>query len=107
MNPGYARCRSCGILFLRDGSETDSDETVCPGCRALARITGPHEGRVTWYDARKRYGFLETGDGKSVFLHASSVPPARKRLHPGTRVRFLIEMTARGPQATQVQLLRD
>jgi len=107
MTNSYARCRSCGILFLRDGAKTDSGRRECPGCRALAGITGPHEGRVKWYDARKRYGFIETGDGESVFLHASSLPAARRRLRPGTRVRNLVEMTARGPQAAQVELLRD
>jgi len=107
MTNGYARCRSCGILFLRDGTAGDTDHKTCPGCRALARVTGPHEGRVKWYDARMRYGFVETIDGESVFLHASSLPAARRRLRPGTRVRYLVEMTARGPQAAQVELLRD
>ena len=107
MKARYARCRSCGILFLQDKDASAGERVVCPGCRALERITGPHQGRVKWYDARKRYGFIEANDGAAIFLHASVLPPSRRRLRPGARVRFLIEQTERGPQAGQVTLLPD
>ena len=103
-------CTSCGIAFLITRSEQQHAEkrgalvpTQCAGCRALGAIVSRRTGRIKRYSNAKGYGFVQEDDGKTVFLHVSSLPPGTRRaLHPGQSVYFDIEHTERGPRATNV-----
>lgn len=55
-------------------------------------------GRVRWFDSKKGYGFIETGDGKDVFLPASALPQGVSNLRKGTRVEFSVVEGRKGPQ---------
>ncbi len=62
-------------------------------------------GKVKWYDAEKRFGFLSQEGGEDVYVHADALPSGTATLKPGTRVEFGIAQGRRGDQALQVRVL--
>jgi CspA family cold shock protein len=62
-------------------------------------------GKVKWYDAEKRFGFLSQEGGDDVYVHADALPSGTTTLKPGTRVEFGIAQGRRGDQALQVRVL--
>jgi CspA family cold shock protein len=62
-------------------------------------------GKVKWYDAEKRFGFLSQEGGEDVYVHADALPAGTTTLKPGTRVEFGIAQGRRGDQALQVRVL--
>jgi len=61
------------------------------------------QGKVKWFNAEKGYGFLETEDGKDVFVHFSAIQSEGfKSLEEGQSVSFDVVEGARGPQAANV-----
>jgi CspA family cold shock protein len=64
------------------------------------------EGRVKWFNESKGYGFIETGNGKDVFVHYSAIEGSGfKTLSEGDSVTFDEERGAKGPQAVRVRKL--
>ena len=60
-------------------------------------------GTVKWFNAEKGYGFIESEDGKDVFVHFSAIQSEGfKSLDEGQAVEFDIVEGARGPQAANV-----
>ena len=61
-------------------------------------------GTVKWFDEKKGFGFIEREDGgDDVFVHYSNIQGSGFRtLHDGEKVEFKVEMTDRGPKATEV-----
>ncbi len=61
-------------------------------------------GKCTQYDAKKGYGFLETGDGKKVFCHQSKIlRNGFRKLFVGDIYEFDIEESEKGLNAINVQ----
>jgi cold shock protein len=61
------------------------------------------QGKVKWFNAEKGYGFIESEDGKDVFVHFSAIQSEGfKSLDEGQAVDFDIVEGARGPQAANV-----
>ena len=61
------------------------------------------QGKVKWFNAEKGYGFIESADGKDVFVHFSAIQSdGFKSLDEGQAVEFDIVDGARGPQAANV-----
>jgi len=61
---------------------------------------------VKWFNDKKGYGFIETEDGKDVFVHHTSIEGAGfKSLNEGQSVSFEVEQGAKGPQAVKVKKL--
>ena len=80
------------------------------GRRDRAGLGGPAEecrGVVKFYNAGKGYGFVVPDDGgRDVFLHGSVLDRAGLgALEPGERVSVMVEQGARGPQATDIELV--
>ncbi len=62
-------------------------------------------GRVKWFNDAKGYGFIETSEGKDIFVHFSAVQmEGFKTLTEGQKVTFDIVDGAKGPQAANVKL---
>ncbi len=62
-------------------------------------------GRVKWFNDAKGYGFIETSEGKDIFVHFSAVQmDGFKSLSEGQKVTFDIVDGAKGPQAANVKL---
>ncbi len=60
------------------------------------------EGTVKWYNDMKSYGFIQTKDGKDVFVHRSALGEGTI-LHEGDNVEFEVEETEKGLQAINVK----
>lgn len=65
-----------------------------------ARLTGT----VRWFSRVKGYGFIKPDDSeKDIFVHYSAIiGEGYRNLDEGQRVEFIIEDSAKGPQAAQV-----
>jgi CspA family cold shock protein len=61
-------------------------------------------GKVKWYNAVKRYGFVELSDGSGdAFLHASALAGiSLDALQPGVTIEFRTAPAQRGVQVTEV-----
>jgi CspA family cold shock protein len=61
------------------------------------------QGKVKWFNAGKGFGFIETEEGKDVFVHFSSIQSdGFKTLDEGQDVEFEVVQGVRGPQAANV-----
>lgn len=60
-------------------------------------------GIVKWFNDAKGFGFIQSDDGKEVFVHHSAVEGAGfKTLKEGQRVKFEVQKGPKGDQAVNV-----
>ena len=60
-------------------------------------------GKVKWFSNQKGYGFIQTDDGKDIFVHFSAIQSdGFKTLVQGQDVEFEISDGPKGPQAANV-----
>lgn len=61
-------------------------------------------GKVKWFNDKKGYGFIQSGDGRDVFVHYSSIRiEGFKSLKEGDLVEFEIVAGEKGPRAENVR----
>lgn len=64
------------------------------------------EGKVKWFNNSKGFGFIETDEGKDVFVHYTSIQgDGFKTLNEGDTVTFEIEESPKGPKAINVNVV--
>ncbi len=64
------------------------------------------QGTVKWFNPNKGFGFIETENGRDIFVHYSAInDEGFKTLHEGDRVAFEVVEGARGEQAANVEKL--
>jgi len=63
-------------------------------------------GRIKWFNDAKGYGFIETEDGKDIFVHFSAINgEGFKSLREGEQVEFEVVQDEKGPKASNVTKL--
>ena len=61
------------------------------------------KGKIKWFSDLKGYGFIETGQGKDVFVHFSAIQQeGHKSLLEGQEVEYQLGDGPKGPQAEKV-----
>ncbi len=61
------------------------------------------QGKVKWFNAEKGFGFIESNEGRDVFVHFSAIQSEGfKTLEEGQSVEFEVVEGNRGPQAANV-----
>jgi CspA family cold shock protein len=93
----------------REGDNSDSSRhSKVPPQLAEPQLGEPPAptvwGKVKWYNAVKRYGFVELSDGSGdAFLHASALAGISvDALQPGVTIEFRTAPAQRGVQVTEV-----
>ena len=93
----------------REGDNSDSSRhSKVPPQLAEPQLGEPPAptvwGKVKWYNALKRYGFVELSDGSGdAFLHASALAGITvDALQPGVTIEFRTAPAQRGLQVTEV-----
>ena len=61
------------------------------------------KGTVKWYNEVKGYGFIQTEEGKDIFVHRSGLENAGERLEPEQTVEFEVSDGEKGPIALNVK----
>ena len=60
-------------------------------------------GKIKWFSDSKGFGFIDTGEGKDLFVHFSAIQAAGYRsLREGQEVEYEIGEGPKGPQAEKV-----
>lgn len=66
-----------------------------------------NKGTVKWFNNQKGYGFITDEEGKDVFVHFSGLNmEGLKSLEEGASVEFEVTDGAKGPQATNVTVIK-
>jgi CspA family cold shock protein len=65
-----------------------------------------HTGKVKWYNESRGFGFIGREGEPDVFMHVSALKKAGlPEIKEGDPVRFRVETTQRGQQATDIELV--
>ncbi|MCC9682172.1 cold-shock protein [Streptococcus agalactiae] len=65
------------------------------------------QGTVKWFNSEKGFGFISSETGTDVFAHFSEIKvDGFKTLEEGQKVTFDIQDGQRGPQATNIILVK-
>ena len=66
-----------------------------------------NKGTVKWFNNQKGYGFISDENGADVFVHFSGLNmEGYKSLEEGAAVEFEVTEGAKGPQATNVTVVK-
>ena len=64
-------------------------------------------GTVKWFNNQKGYGFISDAEGNDVFVHYSGLNmDGYKSLEEGAAVEFDVTEVSKGPQATNVTVIK-
>ena len=65
------------------------------------------KGTVKWFNKEKGFGFITGEDGKDVFAHFSQIQKeGSKELFEGQEVEFEITEGQKGPQASNIVVIK-
>ena len=65
-------------------------------------------GKIKWFSDAKGYGFIDTGEGKDLFVHFSVIQQdGYKSLREGQEVEYEVGEGPKGLQAENVVLRQD
>ncbi len=60
------------------------------------------KGKIKWYDEVKGFGFIETENGKDIFVHRTGLDESTHDLQPDQAVEFEIKDGPKGLFAVNV-----
>ncbi len=65
------------------------------------------QGTVKWFNSSKGYGFISQENGEDVFVHFQSIiGDGYKTLNENDKVEFTVTDGQKGPQASEVKVIR-
>ena len=65
------------------------------------------QGTVKWFNSAKGFGFIQQQSGNDIFVHANSLSAvANRSLEENDKVEYTVTQVAKGPQASDVKLVR-
>ncbi len=65
------------------------------------------QGTVKWFNGSKGFGFIARDTGEDVFVHFSAIlADGYRSLEEGQRVEFVVTQGDKGPQASEVVLVK-
>ena len=68
---------------------------------------GKLAGTIKFFDRKKRFGFIVSGKNEYFFHAAATQPNDFKLLQDGVKVRFIVVTGKKGPQADDIEVVRD
>jgi CspA family cold shock protein len=74
--------------------------------RPAAVAANPVDAEILWFNASKGFGFVKLSDGAEAYLHIRVLGGSRG-VSEGTRLKVVVEETARGHQVVQVLEISD
>lgn len=74
---------------------------------ASAGKKGKLFGTIKFFDRKKRFGFIVSGKNEYFFHAAATQPDDFKSLQDGVKVRFDVVPGKKGPQADNIDIVRD
>lgn len=86
-----------------DPASSAQDDFAEPASIQIDPLTGKYIGRVKWFNARKKYGFIMRGGGEEIFFHESGLGIAPESLQEGAWILYDVEETFKGPEATDLE----
>lgn len=115
--PRAATCQQCGSGFVLTATYQDLlarrqvnvvVPVLCPTCFLTRGPQPKQRGRVKWFNAKKRYGFIVADTGEEVFFHQEQLleeaPPCPQ---DGQTVRFHLHYPIKGPEALNVEVVEE
>jgi CspA family cold shock protein len=110
-------CQRCGRGFVltstyRDFLARRGAKVVkpvrCPTCFLKAGPVPKQRGKVKWFNPRRHYGFIITGEGEEVFFHQQQILGGNgDEAREGQTARFHMRYSAKGPEALNVELVEE
>lgn len=65
------------------------------------------QGTVKWFNSSKGFGFIQQPGGEDVFVHFKAiVGDGYRTLEEGQKVEFTITQGEKGPQASEVKVIK-
>ncbi len=78
---------------------------LCPTCFLKKGPLPKQQGKVKWFNRRKHYGFILTGEGNEIFFHQEQILGTQvKKIEKGQMARFHTRYSTKGPEALNVEL---
>ncbi len=74
--------------------------------KRIKRSLQREKGTIKWFDPSKGYGFLVRDKGGDLFVHLRAIKPEdRRKVRENSRVKFSIEDSEKGPEATRITII--
>jgi CspA family cold shock protein len=112
-----ATCQRCGSGFILTTTYLDLLSRrgakvvvplLCPTCFLVEGPLPKQQGEIKWFNSRKHYGFIVSEEGEEIFFHQHQVFNKDKvKPTSGQPVRFHVHYPIKGPEALNVEFVRD
>jgi CspA family cold shock protein len=81
---------------------------LCPTCFLRNGPQPKQRGEVKWFSPRKRYGFIVSEEGEEIFFHEQQLlGDDETGPRGGQPVRFHVHYAIKGPEALNVEVIKD